>query len=79
MKGSLYITHDLYVYLQLSHCDEQLQLEDKSGLTPLHTITDGMKEAGQRLLNHYVHTQGAAISQVTVFSESFVWNLKCKS
>lgn len=49
---------------QLSHCDEQLQLEDKTGLTPLHSITDGMKDAGQRLLNHYVHTQGAAISQV---------------
>lgn len=56
--------HTSTVHYLLSHCDEQLQLEDKSGLTPLHTITDGMKEAGQRLLNHYVHTQGAAISQM---------------
>ncbi|XP_045133984.1 vacuolar protein sorting-associated protein 51 homolog isoform X1 [Portunus trituberculatus] len=56
--------HTSTVHYLLSHCDEQLQLEDKSGLTSLHTITDGMKEAGQRLLNHYVHTQGAAISQM---------------
>lgn len=56
--------HTSTVHYLLSHCDEQLQLEDKSGLTLLHTITDGMKEAGQRLLNHYVHTQGAAISQM---------------
>lgn len=49
---------------QLSHCDEQLQLEEKTGLTPLHSITDGMREAGQKLLNHYVHTQGSSISQV---------------
>ncbi|KAK7076242.1 Vacuolar protein sorting-associated protein 51, partial [Halocaridina rubra] len=55
---------DRMATLQLSHCDEQLQLEDKKGLTPLHNITDGMREAGQRLLNHYVHTQGASVSQM---------------
>lgn len=56
--------HTSTVHYLLSHCDEQLQLEDKTGLTLLHTITDGMRDAGQRLLNHYVHTQGASISQM---------------
>ncbi|XP_042225309.1 vacuolar protein sorting-associated protein 51 homolog isoform X2 [Homarus americanus] len=56
--------HTSTVHYLLSHCDEQLQLEDKTGLTQLHTITDGMREAGQKLLNHYVHTQGASISQM---------------
>ncbi|XP_069947607.1 vacuolar protein sorting-associated protein 51 homolog [Cherax quadricarinatus] len=56
--------HTSTVHYLLSHCDEQLQLEDKTGLTHLHTITDGMREAGQKLLNHYVHTQGASISQM---------------
>ncbi|XP_066982534.1 vacuolar protein sorting-associated protein 51 homolog isoform X2 [Macrobrachium rosenbergii] len=56
--------HTSTVHYLLSHCDEQLQLEDKTGLTPLHTITDGMRDAGQRLLNHYVHTQGASVSQM---------------
>ncbi|XP_042864479.1 vacuolar protein sorting-associated protein 51 homolog isoform X1 [Penaeus japonicus] len=56
--------HTSTVHYLLSHCDEQLQLEEKTGLTPLHSITDGMREAGQRLLNHYVHTQGSSISQM---------------
>lgn len=55
----------LFLCLQLSHCDEQLQIEDKTGLTPLSSITAGMRDAGQTLLNQYVHTQGAAISQVS--------------
>ncbi|KAK3879184.1 hypothetical protein Pcinc_016227 [Petrolisthes cinctipes] len=56
--------HTSTVHYLLSHCDEQLQIEDKTGLTPLSSITAGMRDAGQTLLNQYVHTQGAVISQM---------------
>ncbi|XP_076029768.1 vacuolar protein sorting 51 [Oratosquilla oratoria] len=52
------------IHYLLSQCDEQLQIDDRNGLTQLSSLTSRMKEAGQKLLNHYVHTQGATISQM---------------
>ncbi|KAL7643787.1 UNVERIFIED_CONTAM: hypothetical protein RMT77_005793 [Armadillidium vulgare] len=56
--------HTSTVHYLLTHCDEQLQLEDKRGLTPYSVISAAMKETGQELLNHYVTSQGNSISQM---------------
>ena len=55
VSGSIY---------QINYCDEQLEIRDREGLTSYAEVTEAMKATGQALLDHYVATQGASISQM---------------